>query len=121
MDYCGLDLGRKSSCFCVVDDKREVKTTLFWKGFMRKLTDTGEEEFNSQVKSVDPVEEIEYQFWVKPRMGKLECFHIGENLESGAETLEPAEDEKGMKGWIYRARNVPGNHWTRLRLELKKS
>lgn len=104
-----------------VDDKREVKTTLFWKGFMRKLTDTGEEEFNSQVKSVDPVEEIEYQFWVKPRMGKLECFHIGENLESGAETLEPAEDEKGMKGWIYRARNVPGNHWTRLRLELKKS
>ena len=102
-----------------VDDRRDVKMTYYWKGLMRKLIAFGEEDFTYEVKSVEPIPEVEYQFWIKPQAGTLACSNIGPELDPGTETLEPVEDEKGLKGWIYRGKNLPGDHVTRLRLELE--
>jgi hypothetical protein len=101
-------------------DKRELKTSYYWKGFMKRLVLQGSEPFNMGVKSVEPVPSIEYQFWMKPGERKLACVHVGEPLDEGKETLdEQPADERGMTGWLYTAKDVPPGHMTRLRLELR--
>jgi hypothetical protein len=101
-------------------DPRQYRVTFYWRGLMRRLIVRGEEDFENQVKSVDPVPMVEYEFWVKPKLGRLTCVNIGPELDSRAETLEEIGDEKGMRGWKYQGRNLPGDHTTRLRLRLEK-
>jgi hypothetical protein len=101
------------------EDQRAIKTTFYWKGLLRKLVERGEEEFGYHLKSVDPVPSVEYQFWVKPKMGHLKCTNVGMPLEPGTESLIESTDDKGMQGWTYKATNVPPDHVTELRLELE--
>jgi hypothetical protein len=86
---------------------------------MRRLVTTGTEEFENRVKSVDPVPLIEYEFWVKPKMGQLLCTNLGGEMDPGMETLSPISDQKAMQGWRYQGTNLPGNHVTLLKIELR--
>jgi cbb3-type cytochrome oxidase subunit 3 len=102
-------------------DQRLAKTSFYWSGLMRRLVEQGEEEFENQVKSVDAVPLVEYEFWVKPRLGRLRCTNLGPEVDAVIEEkLEETEDGKGMHGWRYTGKNLPGDHVTRLRLELQK-
>jgi hypothetical protein len=101
-------------------DTRELEISFYWPGLFRRLLTIGEEPFNNQIKSVEDIPEVEYQFWIRPNLGTLHCMNVGENLGTGTETLTEAEDEKGMKGWIYHGTNLPSGHVTNLRLEFTK-
>lgn len=100
-------------------DDRAVKISYHWKGFMKRLMTIGDEPFVMRIKSVAPIPLVEYQFWIKPKEGRLICRHVGEALEEGKELLEERpSDDRGMKGWVYTAKDVPIGHTIRLRLEL---
>jgi len=100
-------------------DVRGLTTTFYWPGLARGLVTKKEEPFSYQIKSAGPVPEVEYQFWVKTRMGHLECTSIGPDPTPGTETLVALKEEKGMSGWKYVGCNLPVNHVVSLRLELK--
>lgn len=102
-------------------DRRELETTYYWRGLFRRLVTRGQEDFEMQVRSVEPVPHIEYQFWVKPQMGRLLCTHIGEYLGEDRESLKGETGQNGMQGWVYLGKDLPKTHTTMLRLELKKA
>ena len=107
-------------------DEREVTTSYYWKGLFRGLLVKGEEPFTYQERSADPIPEVEYQFWIKPKMGSLNCRNTGVNLGKDAqgrdiERLDPSRNLMGMSGWTYSATDLPGNHTTRLLLELRRT
>lgn len=108
-------------------DQRELITSYYWKGLMRGLIAKGEEPFCYRVESADPIPEVEYQFWIKRRMGSLAGVLTGDNLGKDTngqdvEKLVPCEDNQmGMIGCAYTARNLPGNHVTCIRLELRNT
>jgi hypothetical protein len=107
-------------------DERELTISYYWKGLWRGLLVKGEEPFEYRENSADPIPEVEYQFWIKPKMGSLNCTNTGVNLGKDVhgrdiEHLEPSKNLMGMSGWIYSARDLPGNHTTRLLLELRKT
>ena len=103
------------------NDPREVRTEYYWKGLLKKLLLKGQEGFELEVKSAVAVHEVEYQFWVKPGVGTLQCDNVGGKLPPGSETLKQASDSKGLKGWIYKAQAVPPGHITKLNLQLTRS
>jgi hypothetical protein len=99
-------------------DQRSVTTTYYGPGLMRKLFTKREEKFVDSVKSSAPVPDIEYQFWIKPRMGDLVCTQIGKKVE-GEQLDRLGRNPNGMVGWVYHATNVPLGHETKLKLELR--
>jgi len=107
-------------------DERELTISYYWKGLFRGLLVSGEEPFTYREGSANPIPEVEYQFWIKPKMGSLNCTNRGVNLGKDAhgrdiERLEPSRNLMGMSGWTYSARDLPGNHTTRLLLELRRT
>lgn len=107
-------------------DERELTVSYYWKGLFRGLLVKGEEPFVYREGSADPIPEVEYQFWIKPKMGSLNCTNTGVNLGKDihgrdVERLEPSSNLMGMSGWIYSARDLPGNHTTSLLLELRRT
>lgn len=98
-------------------DQRSVTITYYWPGLMRKLFTEHKEEFIDKVSSVAPVPDIEYQFWIKPRLGDLVCRQIGTKLV-GEKLEKIGPNSNGLIGWVYHATNVPLGHETKLMLEL---
>jgi hypothetical protein len=105
-----------------VSDVREIHTSYYWKGLLKQMVAQGEEDFDLQVNSVDTVPEMEFQFWVKPKIGTVECELIPTELPPAKYTLKPDSDrDKGFEGWIYKAEGVPVGHITQLKIKLKSA
>ena len=101
------------------NDRRTIHTEYHWKGLLKKLM-AGQEEFEPELRSAGTVAEVEYQFSLKPGLGKLHCDNVGAKLPSGQETLKEDSDGKGMTGWVYQANNVPGMHALKLNLRITR-
>lgn len=107
-------------------DEREIQTTFFWKGFFKRLITSGEEPFETTIKTVEAISRVEYEFWVAPGAGRLTCQNVGQMIdENNAEREKLTEitepDAKGMRGWKYTAIDFPVGHTTRFQLTWKKS
>jgi len=61
---------------------------------MKRLVTVGNEPFNMNIKSVEPIPSWNINFGIKPKEGKLTCRHIGEALEEGKELLEAKPSDK---------------------------
>jgi len=105
-----------------LSDTREIHTSYYWKGLLKQMVAQGEEDFDLQVNSVDAVPAMEFQFWVKPKVGTVSCEILPTELPPTKETLKQDSDrDKGFEGWVYKAEDVSVGHVTLLKLTLKSA
>jgi hypothetical protein len=62
-------------------DQREIRITYYWKGFFKRLVTHGEEPFETTIKSVEPIPQVEYEFLVAPDAGDLTCVNVGQLID----------------------------------------
>jgi hypothetical protein len=96
-------------------DVRDIEVRYFWKGLMRKMALNRYDYFEYSIKSVAAIPAVEYQFRTMDGAAKLKC-SIESTLLGPNETLESLQDDGG-EYWAYRARALPSDHLTKLKLE----
>jgi hypothetical protein len=101
------------------EEAREVAYEYAWPKMSQRLLLKGQEQFNLDLRSRDPVGKVDFCLLFDPELQErgLSCGLMSASLEGA--TLSPVEFEGGLKGWRYSASNVPGDFSFQLEVKAK--